>query len=542
MVGQVAPENIANQDPVTAPTTRRRLWCYDVVAGAVLLASFPAVHDVKSLLTAPYWADEAWVALSVRFPLSDLPITTSSSPLGWSFLLRLVPDDDDLRVVPLVFHLLTVLAAYLLGRVLAWPARGRAVLAGFICAAVVLLLPAQQIRHDLKQYTADAAVSLGLLVLSASTEQSWSRRRLSVLTAAVAVGMMLSHVTAVVAPCVFGGLVLVTAIRRQWRRLVEVISCGIGAGLIIAAVYFGISGRGRNDQMQQYWVANFPTVAELPDYLQHQLDALMPLIGVSGPLVVALIIAGLLTVVRWARPATAVAMLLLLPTAIVLGVGEIYPLLETRTSHFLLVAGAAAAGIGIVGAADLATSLTRRALPAGGRQAGTHLVATAAVSALLVGGFAFTNHRWYRFDQNESFYYTANGVEDVRSATEYVTMYAAPGDVILVSNLAWYGFAFYSRETPLELVAPYGNTVGFYVDLPGRSDVIRVSDRNAEAIRRNLELGIQKAAERGPDSRVWLIRSHIIGSEAKAWQEVLADYQVQLVTDGLEPVALITRK
>ena len=38
----------------------------------------PVVHDVKTTLTAPYWLDEAWVALSVRFPLGDLPVTTSS--------------------------------------------------------------------------------------------------------------------------------------------------------------------------------------------------------------------------------------------------------------------------------------------------------------------------------------------------------------------------------------------------------------------------------------------------------------------------------
>jgi hypothetical protein len=539
LVAQLEPEHTTEPDSVAAAAPRLARWRYDVAAGLALLALFPVVHDMKSFLTAPYWADEAWVALSVRFPLSDLPVTTSSSPLGWSLLLRLIPDDDYLRIVPLVFHLLAVVAGYLLGRMAAWPSRGQAVLAGLACGATVLLLPAQQARHDLKQYTADAAVSVGLLVLSAWAEQTWSRRRLGVLTGAVAAGMLLSHVTAVVAPCVFGGLVLIAAIRRQRRRAVDVTVCATVAGLFIAAVYLGISGRGRNEEMQRYWVANFPAPGELPDYLRRQVDGLMPLIGVPVLLVVVLIAAGMVTMARRARPGTAVAALLLLPAAIVLGVAEIYPLLESRTSHFLLVTGAVMAGLGTAGLADLAASGLRRVRLGAGHPAGV-LIAAAAISAVLIGGFAFTNRQWYRFDQNEPFYATGIGVEDVRSATEYVAAHAAAGDVILVSAIGWYGFAFYSRDTRLELVAPFSNTVGFHVNLPERPDVLRITDRTPNAIRRGLDLGLQKAAER-PGGRVWLIRSHVIGGEVKAWRDVLADYRVEQVTDGQEPVVLISR-
>src|SRR5215470_18582533 len=40
------------------------------------------VHDVEYMLRQSFWADEAWVAVSTRFPLSQLPVTTSSSPIG----------------------------------------------------------------------------------------------------------------------------------------------------------------------------------------------------------------------------------------------------------------------------------------------------------------------------------------------------------------------------------------------------------------------------------------------------------------------------
>ncbi len=329
------------------PGPRPILW--DSTAVLALLCLLPILHDVKTMLSAPYWLDEAWVALSVRFPLGDLPVTTSSSPLGWSLLLRLVPDPDDLRLVTLAFQGLAVVAAYGLGRALRWSTPGRGVVAGAACAATVLLLPAQQVRHDLKQYTADAAVAVGVLALVAWVEQRWSRRRLNVLTAAVAAGMLVSHVTAIVAPCAFGGLLLVTAVRRQWLRLVEVAVAGLNAGLVLTGVYFGISMQGRNVPMQQFWAGNFPGVTELPGYLARQIDTLMPVVGAPGLVVVALLVAGTSTLRRRGRPAAAVAVMLLPVVATIVGVAKVYPLLELRTSHFLLVTAAAVAGSGSPG-------------------------------------------------------------------------------------------------------------------------------------------------------------------------------------------------
>src|SRR5215475_6344690 len=46
-------------------------------------------HDVGYVLRQSFWTDEAWVAVTTRFPLPQLPATTSSSPIGWSVLVRL---------------------------------------------------------------------------------------------------------------------------------------------------------------------------------------------------------------------------------------------------------------------------------------------------------------------------------------------------------------------------------------------------------------------------------------------------------------------
>ena len=276
----------------------------DVIAVAVLLALYPALNDIKGIVTAPYWLDEAWVALSARFPLGDLAVTTSSTPLGWSLLLRLVPDSNDLRVVPLAFQLVTIVAGYALGRMPAWPSRGLGRLAGMVCGAAMLFLPAQVMSHDLKQYSADGALTLGLLVLCAWTEQRWSRRRLAVLAGVAATGMLFSQVVAFVAPCVIGGLALAALARKQWRRLVEVLVAAACAGFGIMLIYFGVARRANSSTMRDYWAAYFPSITGLPGFVARRVAAFTPMLGVPVLVLVLFVIVGALTLFRLGRAGT----------------------------------------------------------------------------------------------------------------------------------------------------------------------------------------------------------------------------------------------
>jgi hypothetical protein len=520
---------------MTTPLATPRVG--DAVAVASLVAAFPVVHDVRTMLTAPYWLDEAWVALSVRFPLHDILTTTFSTPVGWTFLLRLVPDTDYLRLVPLLFHGVALVAAYALGRLLDWPSRGYGVLAGLVCGGAVLLLPAQQVRHDLKQYTADAAVTLCLLAIGAWIERRWSRRRLAVLASAVPAGMLLSNMTAIAAPGVLGGLLVVALARRQWRRLVEVLVVGTATGVVVLAIYLGIAGRAQTSAMRDYWAGSLPRITELPGYLGQQATLLTPFLGVPVPVMLALFVAGVLTVFRYGRPGTAVAIVLLPVAAVALGLARVYPLLELRTSHFLLVTVAAVAGLGTVGAVLRLAELGRRVLPF----RSTGIVAVAMVCALLLAGFTAANRRWLRFDGNEPFYYTAIGVEDVRSETYYVAAHRAPQDVIVVSLHGRYGFAFYWPRDRIRLVHPYHDMLGWTVDLPGLSGVVFITGIDAATIRQGLDRALTLAAHRGPTARVWLIRSHLINNELAAWRSVLTGYTVTRVTGGVEPVALLAR-
>ncbi|MBX7268693.1 hypothetical protein KIF24_23505 [Micromonospora sp. Llam7] len=533
---------VALKDGVSAPAERtiptRSLSLLPVLKEAgpvvVLVGLFFVVNDIGSWLTAQYWGDEAWVALSTRLPLADLPVTTSSSPLGWSLLLRLVPDIDYLRIVPLGFQLLTVVTAYLLGRLLV-SERGHGVLVGTVTAAAVLLVPVQQTRHDLKQYTADAAVAVTLLALACWTERSWSRGRLAVTVAAVAVGMLLSHTTAIVAPCVFGGLLLAPVVRRQWARAVEAATAGLVAGVAVAAVYLGVSASGNNDAMVDYWTAYFPAPTELPGHLAARIGALLPLLGVPGWILAVLLLVGVSTLARRGRPGTAVAVLLLPVAVSALGIARIYPLLDSRTSHFLLVVTILLAGVGAAGLADLV------ALAARARALRPLAVAT-VTCAILIGGYAVANHRWYRFDGHEPGVWRSHmAMTGIGTATRHVAAHAGPHDIVVVSATAWFGFTLYSEQDPLTLVAPVPGTVGWTVAMPTRPDVIVpcLTCRDMQSIRNALD-GILARAAAGPaDTRVYLIRSYTHPNEPQ-WREALRAYRVTQVTDGPEPVLLIS--
>jgi hypothetical protein len=540
MVTEPLVANPPASDRMDPPRPRPRGKLYDAIAIAALLALFPVVHDVKSMLTAPYFLDEAWVALSVRFPISELPVVTASTPLGWSFLLRLVPGPDYLRVVPLAFHLVCIVGAYALGRQLSWRTPGLGRLAGVVCAAAVLLLPLQQVRHDLKQYTADAAVTLILVGLAAWTEAGWSRRRLGTIVAVVAVGTLISNVTVIAAVCVFGGLVLVAAAYRQWRRFAEAIVAGLAAGLIAAVAMFGIAARGRTQALQDFWADYFPSLGNLPHYLWHQVSGLFPLLGAQRPpqalMLGVFCVLGVVTVARCGRPSAAAAIVLLPLAAIVLGLTRTYPLLDLRTSHFLLVATGAVAGLGVAGTAVWASTFVRRT-----RQ---QTLVAAVITVVVLGAFAADNSRWYRLagDKPGIDYRSPIASEDSRSAAAYVASHRGPNDVIVVSVMGRYGFGFYWRQDPIELVTPYSNAINWSVDFPTQPSIVAMDSDTAEGIRNELNQAIDLAARRGPDARVWLVRSHLQPAEEQAWRQALVYFNVEPVTQSVEPVALITKK
>jgi hypothetical protein len=521
-----------DQDQVHPRT--RPAWLVDAVAVLVVAGLFFAIHDIGPALKLPYWLDEAWVALSTRLPLSDLPTDTATTPVGWSFLLRLIPFPNGLRLLPLGFLAASALLAYAFGRMLPWPRpQVDGVLAGLTAALMVLLLPAQQVRHDLKQYTADAALALLILVLAGRVEAAWNRRRLGLLAVVCVLGMLVSHTTAVVAGVSFLALCLVALARHQWRRVVETAITGAVTAAGLGLIYGLFAGATRTSSMDEYWSLYLPRIGSLPSYLSVRLTGLQVYLGLPWPLFVLLMALGIAVIAATQRPGTAIAVAGLPVAGIALGVGRVYPLLDLRTSHFLLVVAAAVGGVGIAGFGILVSHhVSRRGLAR----------AVAITMALVfLGLYAVVNRDWLRFSGSVgpdglSVYYV---LEDTRTPTSYVYAHRKPGDVVLVSALASFGFAYYWPGNTRSLVKRPALTVRWGPDYPADTDIVVVPDRSQPAIVAGLAQAERLARQRGPNARIWLIRSHLNTEEMNAWAAALRGHRTETTLTGLEPATIV---
>ena len=516
-----------------------RRFAADGLAAAALIGLMFAIHDVPSMLTTPYWLDEAWVAAAHRFPLADLPSLVATSPLGWAALVRAVPDLSVLRLVPLGFLLVAVIAAYALGRVVGWPTRQAGILAGLAAGTAVVLLPAQQVRHDLKQYTADAAVALVILALVAWTERRWSRRRLGALVGLIAVGMLLSHTTAIVAVCAMTGLVVVPLVRRDWPRVIEAAVAGAAAALAVLAIYLGVARRGRTDGLDAYWDAYFPSVAGLPEAAATRLTELEPYLGLPAGVFLVLSALGVVTIGRLGRPALALATALVPVAFAAFALLRLYPLLDLRTSHVLLTIGAALGGIGLAG---LVMAGARRWSTSGAAAPGRAWVATAAAAVVVVGalgGYAIANRQWLRLSASST------GValppmylEDVRTQVEYVAAHRQPGDVVVVNEMGSYGFACYwAADAPTWV--PSTNAIRWLPAYPDASNIVVTTARDPSALQAALHRA-RTLADARDSATIWLIRSHVLEPERLMWDAALADFDVRPLPTGIEPAAVIT--
>src|SRR6266511_4312706 len=209
------------------------------VAQALLLGAEPVVlvallalavvaRRPHYLLTHSFWLDEGWVVDSVRAPIDQLRLLT--------FGVAPVP-----------------LASMLARRLGRWGTVRAAV-----AAATAALVPASLARHDLKQYSAEGFVAVGVVLLVAWVEEGWSRRRLALLALLGAASILIANIAPLV---VLGGLlalVLTAAARREWRHAAEASVAGVAVGSLHLLVYLAIARAGDNPAMRRWW---------LPDYI-----------------------------------------------------------------------------------------------------------------------------------------------------------------------------------------------------------------------------------------------------------------------------------
>jgi hypothetical protein len=414
----------------------RRLLAAEYVVLLLLCLLVLALHNVRYLLSQPYWNDEAWVAVTTRFPLARLPQLTSSTPIGWSFLLRLVTvgRSQSGRLLPLAFAGLAVIPGYWLARRLTWHDRGTSIAAAVLAAAAVLLVPAMLVRDDLKQYTADACMTLVILATTARLERRWSRPSLALLAAAICGGMLVSDAAAFTGAAALGAVCVIELVRRDWRRLAEAAITAVGTAALGLAIYEIFDARAVVPGLTAYWRNYYLPVHGGPVRMIRFVTGQFGLIHryfALGPwwLAVPLVLLGLVTIARLGRPATALAVAALWPEMLALSALRKYPFLDLRTSTFLITSTAVVAAIGLAG---LCAAL-RAVLRARQRDSLLATVAAVVVAATALAGFCLAARPYVRSELIPS--------EPIRQQTQYVAQHAAARDPIVVSTTPTWGFA-----------------------------------------------------------------------------------------------------
>jgi hypothetical protein len=481
----------------------------DFVLAAVIGLAVLLVHDVPYVLHHPYWLDEAWVADSARAPLSQLPHLTASSPIGWTFLLHIVPlgGEQRQRIVPILFAGLAAAAAYLFGREL----RLGRFTTGLLTGAAVLLSPALLAENDLKQYTAEAFMAVVVWICVARVENEWGRRRLAALAAAGSFGVLLGSTVIFTAVAAVGALGLECLIRRQYRRLAELAVAAVGMLAVFGVFYLVLLRSGDNAAMVSYWDPYYVPLHLGPalTFVTTHFTWLVPQLGFGWLwLDLVLGLAGVVALVLLGRIALAALLPFTLLVVIVASAAKIYPFGDARTSTFWTSVFPLLSAVAV---AALCHWLARRG---GLGRAGTWL--TAVLTAGALAAVTWVNLPLIRAHTDNK--------EDVRTPIFYVAKHYQPGDVIVVDYGASFGFAYYYPAPATSFPDDPQLATGFVPSYAGKPWIVMMKDRTSASVGQALTQAKAELAREGTRStgRIWIIRTHMGSAEEDAWQKDLA--------------------
>jgi hypothetical protein len=489
--------------------------CLAVAVGLCVLL----VHDAPYMLHQSFWVDEAWVADTVRARIGLTHSLGLITPLGWTFLLRLVPfgGPERLRLVTLGFAMLAAAAGYLFGREL----RLSRFTTGILTGAAALLSPAMLLRDDLKAYTAEAFACLLLWVLVARIENEWRLRRLVAIAAVASVGTLFASTAIFVGVAAMGALALECLVTRRYRRLIEIAGASAGMLVVSLAIYEIVLRPEITHKVAVYWNAFYvPTrsASAAVSFINLQLRHLAPYMGFGSLAVGAAgVVAGIAALIWLRRFALAAMFPLMLAIVIVVSAAGKYPLGDLRTSTFWLVMVPVLMAVAVAAAGRLAARIDRRA---------PLLVAAVALAVWVPSTDTYIRSH-------------SIPVEDVHSEVTYLNAHFRPGDVVIVSYGASFGFAYYYPQQPSFPAGdgPNGHVVA-YPHLPW---MVVLTARRALDIANALAAGRAKIAAEpaGTRGRIWIVRSHQIRTEVRAWHRDLAGDRVTTIRVGPDPILLL---
>jgi len=506
----------------------RWLSLTDFGLAAVFALAVLVVHDVPYLLHHSFWVDEAWVADTVRARIGLTPSLASSTPLGWTYLLRLVPfgGAQRLRLVPLAFAMLAAAAGYLFGRELRLTRFATGVLTG----AAVLLSPAILVRDDLKQYTAEAFACLVLWILVARIENEWRVRRLIAIAATASLGMLFANTVIFVGVAAMACLALECLVTRHYRRLAEVAVAAAGMLAVALVIYATLIHPQVTPRLVAYWDPFYmPTTSAsaAASFLHLQLHQLAPYMGFPLPADVLLALAGIAALAWLRRPALAALFPVTLVIVIAASAAREYPFGDVRTSTFWLVTVPLLMAVAVAAAAHAAAAARRASRDRAARWA---RLVPLVVAVLALAVWVPATDSYIRSHDIPN--------EDVRSEVIYLDSHFRRGDVIIVSYASSYAFAYYYSATPSFPAGdgPNGHIVA-YPKLPWM--VVLPQRYPADLIHGLAEARAKIAAEpAGARGRIWIIRSHQTRTEIRTWRHLLSGLPVQVIKVGPDPILL----
>jgi hypothetical protein len=505
-----------------APRVRK----IDVLIPLACVALVAVVHPLSYELHAPYWPDEAWVATLTRTSIGNALHYASSTPLAWVLLLHAIPGGDFLRLLPLLFMAGTGVLAYFLGRRLPWPSLKWSCGAGAATALVVLCAPIAVVRSDLKQYSADAFFALLIMLLVARVDEAPSPRRYAWLAAGVIVATPFSNVAAFVGIAAFGAVFAIALVRRR-HDLPALLLAGVAAAAFVS-IWFGTIVIPRDTAtLRHWWRGGYlsGTLWQATREAFSRISALAPLLAMPALIFAAAVLLGCVVSARMARPALALVAPLLWLEMFVLALAHHYPFAiaehplnyfsDSRTWLFVFEASFAIATIGVTGAL---LWISQRSRPV------ATVIGVVLALAFLHGAAPFFRSRTLPPD-------------DVRTTTRYVNRHLRPGDVVVVSVSANWGFAYYSPR-PLSFVSDSTFPNGFSVRSKGADNVFYVPNRGRSDIDDTVRAAL---AARGPNGRVWFVLSHVLPTEAEGFRHAEAAFNLapRPIMIGNEPLFVV---
>ena len=482
-------------------------------------------HDVALILTKPFWIDELWVALSVNFPVADLPQLTSSTPIGWNAVQRLFAPlgEQAQRLLPLIFSWQATIVAYFIGYI-AWTApRLVKIATGIFVSASVTFMPLMLSRNDLKQYTADVFFALLFLVLVVHIVRTKSSKALYVLTFCTATSLMFSVASVFPAMSAFAALVISALIRREFRAMWCYSAFGAVAGVSMVALYFGFYRVALNTSLSQSWAAYFPLLFDLPRYISMRIGEIVGVYGFAGRWGVVLVLANVLGafgVLAWRDHNRAMAFypFILCGLMCIVGVLQFYPLLDKRTSLFLWVTIVAITALTLARLATLVSGTIR-----GGRWNKFLLPSFFLIAMAVVVGIGAPSLRAHLPLR-----------EDARSQINFIRHHMHNGDVIVTDQFGALALAYYWPGLHAQWVPCKLDTTGFRIVFSAESGVFVTTDES-------LVGQISAAATRQRSETVWFIVTHRKGGNSPAFVEfgkfkALANVSTRQIDVGSEPL------